>query len=101
MKLCSHHLNFMVLAIMNILQPPLHSPRVIRIGLVDSTVLTLMALYMMNDLEAHAALQLDLQQRDPLVATAWNNVFDMTVLRNTELSEHDNLDVNELLRRLK
>lgn len=91
----------MVLAIMNILQPPLHSPRVIRIGLVDSTVLTLMALYMMNDLEAHAALQLELQQRDRLVATAWNNIFDMTVLRNTELSEHDNLDVNELLRRLK
>ena len=91
----------MILVVMNILQPPLHSPRVIRIGLVDSTVLTLMALYMMNDSEAHAAMQLDLQQRDPLVATAWNNVYDMTVLRNTELSEHENFDVNELLRRLK
>lgn len=101
MKLCSHHLNFMISAIMNILQSPLHSPRVIRIGPVDSTVLTLMALYMMNDSEAHAALQLDLQRRDPLVAIAWSNIFDMTVLRNTELSERDNFDVNELLRRLK
>lgn len=101
MKLCSSHLNFMISAIMGILQPPLHSIRVIRIGPVDSTVLTLMALYMMNDPEAHTALQLELQQRDQLVATAWNNLFDMTVLRNNELSEYDNLDVNELLRRLK
>lgn len=91
----------MILAVMDILQTPLHSIQVVRIGPVDSTILTLMALYMMNDSEAHAALQLGLQQRDPLVATAWNNVFDMTVLRNTELSEHGNFDVNELLRRLK
>lgn len=101
MKLCSHHLNFMILAIMNILQLPLHSPRVIRISSVDSAVLALMALYMMNDPEAHAAMQLDLQQRDPLVAKAWANVFDLTVLRNAELLEHENFDVNELLRRLK
>lgn len=70
------------------------------VGPCDHTAVLLVALYMMNDSEAHQAMQLELKQKYPHVLDNWNKYFDITVLKNNEISENETVDINALLKRI-
>lgn len=101
MKLSATHLRFMINFTNLVISPSVKNPGSVRISVVDSIVLTIIALYMMNDSEALSAMQTALGNEDPRVAEAWNNLYDSIVIRNDMQIKQENIDVNDLIRKLQ
>lgn len=101
MKLSATYLRFMINFTNLAISPSVKNPGSVRISVVDSIVLTIIALYMMNDSEALLAMQAALGNEDPRVAEAWNNLYDSIVIRNNIQIKQENIDVNDLIRKLQ